>query len=105
MERWIPALAAFALGVLTAYVNSRITKAALNKGKNPAAILPLRTLVSAGFIIIVFLISEKLKLDITYTLIGAALGATLGLIVFTVRLMPGIIGAQGGEEGKENEDG
>ena len=101
----LPALAAFSGGVLVSFINSRITRSALKKGRNPVLILPLRTLITAAYLTGVYLISVKLGADPAYTLIAAALGATLGLVIFTARLMPQLQQAQDPSQGEGEQNG
>ncbi|MBR0136132.1 MAG: hypothetical protein IJM18_08015 [Clostridia bacterium] len=92
----ITAAAAFAGGVLAEFINSLITRRAM-AGRASAALIPLRTLVTGGYMVLLYFISRAFGLNTAAALIGGAAGATAGLIVFTLILMKK-------RSGKEGED-
>lgn len=80
------AAAAFAVGVLISFLNYLISKKTLASGSaNYAA--PLRSLLSAAYLIVLFFLGSKTSLPAFPMLIGGALGLTAGLALFTVLLM------------------
>ncbi len=87
MKGYLPVIAAFVLGVLAEYVNYLITRKALAGRGNAHAIIPLRTLVTGGFIALLFLCGRAFGLELGPLLIAGAAGATAGLIVFTLILL------------------
>lgn len=97
MKDILPAVLAFLGGVLAEFANFIITRAALGKKSGVYMILPLRTLIAGGFIAAIYFIGMALKLDMTVFMISGALGATVGLIVFTLMLIR--------KTGKEKENG
>lgn len=101
MSVFITALAAFACGVLAAYINQLITRSVLKGGRVGFA-AAFRALVTSVFMAILFLIGAKTELDLYALLIGGALGATCGMILFTVLMLNKGSGASGGEEGRTN---
>lgn len=86
MKELLPPAVAFICGVLAGYINFLITRAAL-KREAGFAVMPLRTLVTAGFITALYFTGRALGLKLAPFLIAGALGLTLGLIVFTAVLM------------------
>ncbi|MBO4385377.1 MAG: hypothetical protein J5854_08195 [Clostridia bacterium] len=97
MKEILPAVIAFSGGALAEFVNYLITRSALGKKSGVYMILPLRTLVAGGCLAAIYFIGRALKLDLTVFMIAGALGATAGLIVFTLLLIRGT--------GKESSDG
>ncbi len=96
MKDLIPAALAFAAGVIVGFLNSRITKASLKKGASGFGLMPLRVLITALFMLALFLITNKLGLSAPVMIAGAA-GLSLSLIIFTLLLIK--------EQGKgEDED-
>ena len=86
MKELLPAALAFAGGVLIEFINYVITGFALKKGTGAAFILPLRILIAAGFIAALYFIGAACGLDTTVFMAAGALGATAGLILFTLLL-------------------
>ncbi|MBO4562739.1 MAG: hypothetical protein J5772_03920 [Clostridia bacterium] len=104
MKTILPALLAFAGGVLTSFINDLITRAAIKRGGGMYLAMPLRTLTAAGYLAALYFISGKLGIDPLFTLIPGAVGHTAGLIFFTSRLLKDR-GAEGGEAAEENANG
>ncbi|MCR5808990.1 MAG: hypothetical protein K6G56_05455 [Clostridiales bacterium] len=86
MKELIPPVLAFAGGVFTGYINFLITRAALKREASGYAVMPARTLVTAGFITALYFTGRALGLKLAPFLIAGAAGATMGLIVFTLLL-------------------
>lgn len=87
MKELLPPAVAFICGVLAGYINFLITRAALKREASGYAVMPARTLVTAGFITALYFTGRALGLKLAPFLIAGALGLTLGLIVFTAVLM------------------
>ena len=86
MKEFLPAALAFSGGVLAEFVNYLITRSALGKKSGVYMILPLRTLVAGAFVAALYFIGKALDLNVTVFMIAGALGATAGLIAFTLML-------------------
>lgn len=86
MKELLPAALAFAGGMLMEFINYIITGSALEREAGAMFILPLRTLIAAGFIAALYFIGKALGLDPAVFMTGGALGATAGLILFTLLL-------------------
>ncbi|MBO4849021.1 MAG: hypothetical protein J5586_07715 [Clostridia bacterium] len=99
MEKIIPAAAAFVGGALISYLNSLITRAALKKGAGMVYMMPVRTLIAAGFLAALYFISVKAGFDPVSTLIAGAVGHTAGLVFFTLRQMKARGDGSGEEDG------
>lgn len=80
-------ISAAVLGLAVEFVNGRITKRALGRKGNPLAILPVRAALAVGFLVLVYFVSKHFGLDPAAPLICAALGASVGLALFTARLI------------------
>ena len=98
METFLAALAAFAGGALVSWVNFLLLRA-LMKGKGETGITvasPVRMLMSAAYLLILYMIGKHTELSLTGLLVGGALGLTVTLLFFTLRLTRGMK-----EQGKE----
>ena len=84
----IGAAVSAAVGVGVAFVNYLLSKTVLVKNPQKySAVTVLRQLIQIGFLVVVYFIGQKTKYDPMYLLIGAALGMTLPMIVFTKKLL------------------
>lgn len=81
-------LIAAAAGLAVSFLNSRLTKSALEGGKS-GLLLGLRAVISASFIALLFVLGTLTGIPLEPLLIGGAAGLTVGLAVFTVSLMKG----------------
>ena len=97
----LPALAAFAGGMLTAYINYLITRAFFINGKTGFALAP-RSLITALFMACLFLIGAKTELNKYSLLIGGALGCTVGTLLFTFLLLRADRKDETGEEASDD---
>ena len=86
MKDILPAALAFAGGMLTEFINYLITRAALKRETGLNFILPIRTIIAACFIAALYFIGKGAGVDIAVLLIAGALGATAGLVLFTLML-------------------
>ena len=88
METILTALAAFVGGALVSWVNYLLLRA-LMKGKGETGITaasPVRMLMSAAYLLILYYIGKHIGLSLTGLLVGGALGLTVTLMLFTLRL-------------------
>lgn len=81
-------LAACAGGILVSWVNYLILSSLLKSKPNTAIALasPLRIILYAAYLVILFYIGKNTELISGALLIGGALGLTLALAFFTLRL-------------------
>lgn len=91
-------LAAFIGGGLVSWANYLLLKSLVKRNgeKGISLISPIRTLLSVVYLLILYLIGQRTNLSVTALLIGGALGLTVLLTFFTLRLTRGISG-----QGKE----
>jgi hypothetical protein len=88
METILTGLAAFAGGALVSWINYLLLQA-LMKGKGETGIglaSPVRMLLSAAYLLILYFVGKRTELDLTALLVGGALGLTATLLFFTLRL-------------------
>ena len=78
---------AFVLGAAVEFVNFLLTSSALRKKKDALMIFPLRTVIAAGFLILLYFAAKALGLNVTACMIAGAVGASAGLAVFSMLLM------------------
>ena len=84
----IGAAVCFAIGIGIAFLNFAISKHTLKTNLDKIALTTvLRTFISVSFLGLVCLASKLLGRDITFMLIGAALGATLPTPLLTKSLL------------------
>ncbi len=94
----ISAVLAFIAGAGVGYINYLLTSAlAAKRPRAAAAVMPLRTAVTAAFIAAAYFISKAARVSTVAVLIGAAVGLTAALLVFTIRSMK-----KSGDGGKED---
>ena len=96
---------AFAAGAVLAYVNFRLSKNMLLKksGVNSVgAVTVLRQIINVGYLLLVYFLAPKLPWSMIALLIGAVLGLTIPMFLFTYRLakMTNPAGAE-----REEQDG
>ena len=87
MDTVLTAAVGFAGGFAVEFVNWLLTRSALERGSGAAMILPLRCVLAAGYLALLYLAGGALGADTTVLLIAAAVGLSAGLIVFTLLLM------------------
>ena len=82
------ALVTFFAGFLIAYINYLMMRKSSGKPGAAASLLPLlRTLISAGYLVAVFLLAPLTPCDPIWLLAGAAAGLTLPMFFFTFLLI------------------
>ena len=97
LKEYLPLLIPFFGGIAVETANFFITRAVLKKQGGATAALALRSLLAAGYLIAVYFIAKALTPDPGRYLIAAAVGASVGLLVFTILLMSSLKG--GGANG------
>ena len=84
----IAAFCTFAAGAGIAAVNYLISKAVLRSSPQKFSFVTvLRQVIQIGYLVAVFFVTQKLGLNMVYTLIGAVVGMTLPMFVFTKKLI------------------
>lgn len=101
MHEVLYGIAAALCGIGVSYINYRLTKKLLDSGGSAALKLSFRAVITALFIVLLFLAGSRLSLPMEALLAGGAAGLTLGLVFFTVKLLRG---AKAGN-GEDRSDG
>ena len=84
----IGAVVVAVVGVGVAFVNYLISKTVLSKIPDKySATTVLRQIVQIAFLVIVYFISKKTNYDPMYLLVGAVLGITVPMFIFTKKLL------------------
>ena len=84
----IGAVVVAVVGVGVAFVNYLISKTVLTKIPDKySATTVLRQIVQIAFLVIVYFISKKTNYDPMYLLVGAVLGITVPMFIFTKKLL------------------
>ena len=84
----IGAVVVAVVGVGVAFVNYLISKTVLVKIPDTySATTVLRQIVQIAFLVIVYFISKKTNYDPMYLLVGAVLGITVPMFIFTKKLL------------------
>lgn len=88
MAVFLTGFAAFAGGALISWANFLLLRRLMrSKGETGLSLAaPARTLLSAAYLLILYLIGKHTGLDLFALLIGGALGLTILLALFTRRL-------------------
>ena len=94
MVLFLTGLAAFVGGALVSWVNYLLLQSLLSRNGEKAInmISPVRTLLSVAYLLILYLIGRRTELNSTALLLGGALGLTILLTFFTLRLTRGMNG-------------
>ena len=88
MPHSIPGLAAaFLGGALVAWLNYLLSRRALRADGGAAAVSAVRTLCSVGYLAAVYFLAPYTPWERLWMLLGAALGLTVPMAYFTVRLL------------------
>ena len=88
MPHSIPGLAAaFLGGALVAWLNYLLSRRALRAGGGATAVSAVRTLCSVGYLAAVYFLAPYTPWERLWMLLGAALGLTVPMAYFTVRLL------------------
>ncbi len=98
MVLFLTGLAAFVGGALVSWANYLLLRSLMSRNGEKAItmISPLRTLLSVAYLLVLYLIGRRTELNSTALLLGGALGLTILLTFFTLRLTRGMNG-----QGKE----
>ena len=98
MVLFLTGLAAFVGGALVSWTNYLLLRSLMSRNGEKAItmISPVRTLLSVAYLLVLYLIGRRTELNSTALLLGGALGLTILLTFFTLRLTRGMNG-----QGKE----
>ena len=98
MVLFLTGLAAFVGGALVSWANYLLLRLLMSRNGEKAItmISPVRTLLSVAYLLVLYLIGRRTELNSTALLLGGALGLTILLTFFTLRLTRGMNG-----QGKE----
>lgn len=84
----VGAVAAFILGAAISFINYKLTELIMKKYPGRFSFLSMvRSLIQAGFFLLVFVAAPYTPWDRTYLLAGTALGITIPMAFFTFRLL------------------
>ncbi len=85
---FLTGLAAFIGGCAVSWVNFLFLRRLMkSKGDTGAALAsPIRMILSAAYLVLLYLIGKNTALSLTALLVGGALGLTAALAFFTIRL-------------------
>ena len=99
-------LAAFLIGAALSYVNYLLTaKAAKASSGQLAGISLLRQLINIGYLALVFFLAPYTPWDRIWMLVGAVLGVTLPMFLFTFLLLRRLKQQSGGRDGEDTKGG
>ena len=87
MDKILPYAIAFAAGLLAAFVDYLVSRATAKKNSAKYYATPVRTLIACVFVAGLYVAAKLLGIDRLPFLISGAVGATVGLIVFTILLV------------------
>ena len=84
-------VAAAIVGVVISFINYQILKSALKGASDKHAfyVSPLRSLLAAAYLFILYFFAEKANVNAAGLLISGAIGLTFSLFVFTRLLLKG----------------
>lgn len=103
MGNILPFAIAFAAGLLASFVDYLVSRATMHKDSAKYYATPLRTIIACVFVAALYIIGNALKIKLVPFLISGAVGATVGLIVFTILLMRANRKDEGGKGDEKNE--
>ncbi len=84
----VGAVAVFLLGAAISFINYKLTELIMKKYPGRFSFLSIvRSLIQAGFFLLVFAAAPYTPWDRTYLLVGTALGITIPMAFFTFRLL------------------
>lgn len=96
MKELLPLLLPFLGGIAIETANFFITRAVLSRQNGAPIAVPLRALLAGGYMVAVYFIARALTPDPGKYLIAAAVGASVGLLIFTILLMRSSLKGGGG---------
>lgn len=87
MNYFIAAVCGLAIGAAGAYINYRITLAAIGKGTAKAITLSnfIHTLINIAILAFIFLLRDILPFDFMVCIVGAAVGLSLFTIIYSFK--------------------
>ncbi|MBE6575949.1 MAG: hypothetical protein E7654_06750 [Ruminococcaceae bacterium] len=98
--------AAFLIGAALSYVNYLLTaKAAKASSGQLAGVSLLRQLINIGYLALVFFLAPYTPWDRIWMLVGAVLGVTLPMFLFTFLLLRRLKQQTGGRDGEDTKGG
>lgn len=87
-NNFVGAVLSFALGVLICFGNFKLSEYFLkNHREKFHSVSFIRQLVQVAYILILFFVAPYTPWDRTFVLVGAALGVTLPMFLFTYKLL------------------
>ena len=99
-------LVSFLIGTALSYANYRLTaKAAKNPSDKFAAVSLLRQFFNIGYLALVFFLAPYTPWDRVWMLVGAVLGVTLPMFVFTFLLLRQVKRQRIGGDGEDTKGG
>ncbi len=104
MEDILGAVIAFAVGVGIATLNYYISKYFLEKNPDKFAMTTVvKQVINVGYLVAAYVLGDFLPCKLSYVLIGAVLGITLPMFIFTRKLLKFNETKRGESPGKEGE--
>ena len=99
-------LLTFIVGMAISYANYLLTaKAAKNPSEKFAAVSLLRQFFNIGYLALVFFLAPYTPWDRVWMLVGAVLGVTLPMFVFTFLLLRQVKQQKAGRDGEDMKGG
>ncbi len=94
LETLLVGLAAFVGGALVSWVNYLLLRRLMeSRGDGgPGLASPVRTILSTAYLVILYYIGKRTGFSLAALLVGGALGLTVMLVFFTLRLTGGLKG-------------
>lgn len=99
MEKFIPYAIAFAAGLLASFIDFLVSRATMKKESAKYYATPVRTVIACVFVAGLYIAAKLLGIERLPFLISGVIGATIGLVVFTILLLKSNR-KDGGENGK-----
>lgn len=104
MKDILGAVIAFAIGLGIAALNYYISKYVLEKNPDKFAMTTIvRQVINVGYLVAVYMSGDFLPCKLTYVLVGAVLGITIPMFIFTRKLLKLNETKRGKSPGKEGE--
>lgn len=104
MNDVLGAVIAFTFGVGISALNYFISKYFLQKSPDKFAMTSvIKQLINVAFLVAVYMLSDSLPWRFSYLIVGAVLGITLPMLVFTRKLLKLNEARRGAPDGKEGE--
>ncbi len=87
MDKILPYALAFAAGLLASFVDYLVSRATVKKDSAKYYATPIRTAIACVFVAGLYIAAKFLGVERLPFLISGAVGATIGLVAFTVLLL------------------